>query len=948
MKKKFIVLGAIAVLLGLVGCQSSNDANVPSMLDTPATPTVTVAPTREVWEPTKAVVEPTQEVVELTNRVKEPTQEVESTVVPTEEPEVTEEHEVTPAFSLTVVPTPTEVPVVTEEPETTPTEKPELTATATPKPIVPVAEKPKATATPKPTSKPKATATPKPTATPKLAKVPHETHKHEYKMFANKIFAGAKTKVYDIPSDYGKLICELTYGTEVQAQECCYSGNHFWMKVKVDGKTGWVSEWDLSYKSKNPQPTASPKEAYLKWSSRKEERQRTKEANCYIDKSAENYGLVFEELGLPKDFSEYVYYSYDYNEKGTVEQNIRVYIPETMSDYECNSIDKIVYASADNIIAAKEYEYGVRMLETIEKLYESVMYQEWYNDIEFDTAFEKGQELHAVAFYPFWNVYKVEVNEAGTQNPTEFYVFSGQVTEKRTEKDRVHPYLNVELVKGEWTVTGMADYVNEELREVVIPNEIDGYPVTKIADYAFERAIDDGISVKFPAGLKEIGKYAFAECEIGSLTIPKCITVISEGCFMETTFEDFKWHDNITRIEDYAFKKCAGIADIQDGYKGRDDVTTYVRLASEARLKGTLKLPKELTYIGKQGLYVTVRNIEFNSKLKYLGFMALDFSGGYGPVILPEGLEEIDGGFAMWDSIKGDRRVIDGLGARTTIWIPDSVTKINIQNIADDRFAICTPKGSCAAEYFSGYEENHPLYCFDDCPDVLPEHAFTYRDLARIKMRNLMDDMLARYDWELSDVEKTILVYDWVLSNVNYPWTFKGDWGREIVGTTIFYARVKDGEVVEKIEDYEEIKDKRHTQELRKDIDEELYIGLSPYDMECAILVGEGVCGARAELVTYMMNYAGVDSHSDTNIEADWYGGLPHAWNMVRIDGVYYNVDATQGRLLRSDDYMYNNGHRAYMEGGYNPNDKSALGWDYAPEDYDRDELKKVKERLGL
>ncbi len=917
--KKLIVLGALTILLGLVGCQSSNDVNVPVVTDQPATPTVTVVPTREVLEPTKAVVEPTQEV--------------EPTVVPTEEPEVTEEHEVTPAFSLTVVPTPTEVPVVTEEPETTPTEKPEPTATATPKPIVPVAEKPKATATPKPTSKPKATATPKPTATPKLAKVPHETHKHEYKMFANKIFAGAKTKVYDIPSDYGKLICELTYGTEVQAQECCYSGNHFWMKVMVDGKTGWVSEWDLSYKSKNPQPTASPKEAYLKWSSRKEERQRTKEANCYIDKSAENYGLVFEELGLPKDFSEYVYYSYDYNEKGTVEQNIRVYIPETMSDYECNSIDKIVYASADNIIAAKEYEYGVRMLETIEKLYESVMYQEWYNDIEFDTEFEKGQELHAVEFYPFWNVYKVEVNEAGTQSPTEFYVFSGQVTEKRTEKDRVHPYLNVELVKGEWIVTGMADYVNEEMREVVIPNEIDGYPVTKIADYAFERAIDDGISVKFPTGIKEIGKYAFAECEIGSLTIPKSITVIREGCFMETTFEDFKWHDNITRIEDYAFKKCVGIVDIPDEY-------------SYARLKGTLTLPKELTYIGKQGLYVSVRNIEFNNKLKYLGFMALDFSDGYGPVILPEGLEEIDGGFAMWDNIKGDRRVIDGLGARTTIWIPDSVTKINIQNISDDRFAICTPKGSYAAEYFSGYEENHPIYYSDECTKEIMEHVFTYRDLARLKARETMDEMLDRYDWELSEVEKTCLVYYWVVDNIDYP-ALRSDVELGITGKPIFYVKIKDREVVEKNWEFEALNGSKKTLNDTADIDEEAYVALSVVnDMECIMLAGAGHRSPRIELINYMLNYVGVSCYSGDYINHE---GVTIPCNRVRINGLYYIVDATDYPLLRSDMHCYYRMYDPLFDFVDDPLfEEIKSRYDYAPEDYDRYEIGDIVSRLGI
>ena len=155
MKKKLIVLGAIAILLGLAGCQNSNDVNVSVVTDAPVAPTVTVAPTEE------------PEVTEVP--------------LLSPEPVITEEPEVTPAFSLTVVPAPTEeplpteAPVVTEEPTATPEPTPTeaLVATAEPKPTP--TEKPEPTVTPKPTAKPKATATPKLTSKPKATATPKPT-----------------------------------------------------------------------------------------------------------------------------------------------------------------------------------------------------------------------------------------------------------------------------------------------------------------------------------------------------------------------------------------------------------------------------------------------------------------------------------------------------------------------------------------------------------------------------------------------------------------------------------------------------------------------------------------------------------------------------------------------------------------------------------------------------
>ena len=70
-----------------------------------------------------------------------------------------------------------------------------------------------------------------------------------------------------------------------------------------------------------------------------------------------------------------------------------------------------------------------------------------------------------------------------------------------------------------------------------IPNRLNGYPVTKIADEAFIN-LDRLVSVSFPESLKEIGARAFYNCpklkSIGK--IPSKLTYIGDEAFEETRF----------------------------------------------------------------------------------------------------------------------------------------------------------------------------------------------------------------------------------------------------------------------------------------------------------------------------------------------------------------------------------------------------------------------------
>ena len=124
MRKTFLAIVMIVVVIGLCGCQ--NNATSQTTLTTPTNePTATSTPELTVTE---------------TPEVEEPT------ATPTPEPTAT----------------PTPEPTATPTPEPTATPTPEPTATPTPEPTATPPPEPTATPTPEPT----ATPTPEPTATP--------------------------------------------------------------------------------------------------------------------------------------------------------------------------------------------------------------------------------------------------------------------------------------------------------------------------------------------------------------------------------------------------------------------------------------------------------------------------------------------------------------------------------------------------------------------------------------------------------------------------------------------------------------------------------------------------------------------------------------------------------------------------------------------------------------
>lgn len=109
------------------------------------------------------------------------------------------------------------------------------------------------------------------------------------------------------------------------------------------------------------------------------------------------------------------------------------------------------------------------------------------------------------------------------------------------------------------------EIVNEQVKingfigsetEVVIPSAIEGYPVTKIGNYAFDNS--KFVSVKLPNSVETIGEQAFAWCEsLKSIDFGKGLKVIGTDAFNGCrVLENVTFPDGLENIEYAAFISC--------------------------------------------------------------------------------------------------------------------------------------------------------------------------------------------------------------------------------------------------------------------------------------------------------------------------------------------------------------------------------------------------------
>ena len=414
--------------------------------------------------------------------------------------------------------------------------------------------------------------------------------------------------------------------------------------------------------------------------------------NGKVNKNAKNYKFVTEELGLPGDLdSKYVYYN-EYMKW------YEVIIGEPFDDTKAQKINKRIYATTNAI--ASNYP-------DLQGIYSSLIDADCEN---WDTVYlcnkklEKGQELTAVAYYPEWNIYKVKFNET-----KEYFVFGGQVSEKKPSGLDVHEYLALELEDGEYVVTGLIAGATQT--DIVIPSEINGIPVTKIADGAFDGNNKYRLkSVVLGENITEIGKRAFYGTDVEIKNLPNSIEVIGEEAFYDTTIKTNKLPSSLVSVGNNAFDNTEAKFNSLP-----QSVKEIGRLAFCFCTFDEVAVPKEMTKVPDYAFsQCKVKKLTLHDNITRIGNQAFD--------------------------------TLD-LGENVNINLPKKLTFIGFNGIFGNYGGI-TIEGK-VPKYYS----------------EIPEHYFELRGEVDTFVDSLVSGWEKKYG-KLTDLEYTLLAFDWVTKNV--------------------------------------------------------------------------------------------------------------------------------------------------------------------------------------
>lgn len=133
----------------------------------------------------------------------------------------------------------------------------------------------------------------------------------------------------------------------------------------------------------------------------------------------------------------------------------------------------------------------------------------------------------------------------------------GVFTANATDVKRQGDYEYIVISGREVTITS---YMGKD-RNVVVPSEIDGLPVTEIGNHCFNGT---GRKVSYNSTESENHPNRFYNKRIKSVTIPSTVKIISEEAFGEMdNLQNVYFSEGLERIEVYAFAECPKLEKIK-------------------------------------------------------------------------------------------------------------------------------------------------------------------------------------------------------------------------------------------------------------------------------------------------------------------------------------------------------------------------------------------------
>lgn len=203
-----------------------------------------------------------------------------------------------------------------------------------------------------------------------------------------------------------------------------------------------------------------------------------------------------------------------------------------------------------------------------------------------------------------------------------------------------------------------------ELTELVIPDNVDGVPVTQIAYQAFA-GYRDLTRVTIPASVTVIKDGAFHGCEnLARVDLPDSLTTIEGSAFGScTSLTELTVPNSVTTLGKYAFSGCIKLnqVNIPSGVTALEE-----GLFNECASLSQIAIPDRVTKIGAMAFEgcSSLTNISIPDSVTELGDRAFSRCINLtGPVKIPDGVTEL-------------RQTFSGCHKLTGVILPDSITSI--------------------------------------------------------------------------------------------------------------------------------------------------------------------------------------------------------------------------------------------------------------------------------
>lgn len=228
--------------------------------------------------------------------------------------------------------------------------------------------------------------------------------------------------------------------------------------------------------------------------------------------------------------------------------------------------------------------------------------------------------------------------------------------------------LTYKIENGEITITGCT---SSSPKNVAIPAEIDGIPVTSIGNQAFFMKSVSNLTI--PSSIISIGDNAFNMCfDLTSVTIPNSVTKIGDGAFANNHLTSVTIPSSVTSLGGSVFFGCKELTNVTIP----NSVTSISRgMFAQCSSLTSVNVPNGVTNIGEEAFSDchSLTSITIPTSVTSIGEYAFNGCTGLTSMTIPNSVTNI-----------GPRAFSDCTG------LTDVSISNNISSIAEGMFLNCT------------------------------------------------------------------------------------------------------------------------------------------------------------------------------------------------------------------------------------------------------------------